>query len=43
MLLEINKRGDESAPDFITIDGGDGGTGAAPMALLDLMLGFMPL
>ncbi len=32
---EINRRGPESAPDFITIDGGEGGTGAAPMALID--------
>lgn len=32
---EINKRGVESAPDFITVDGGDGGTGAAPMSLID--------
>lgn len=35
MFLEIHRRGVESAPDFITIDGGDGGTGASPMALLD--------
>jgi glutamate synthase domain-containing protein 2 len=32
---EINRRGIESAPDFITIDSGDGGTGAAPMPLMD--------
>lgn len=32
---EIDKRGHESAPDFITVDGGDGGTGAAPMSLMD--------
>ena len=32
---EIHERGIESAPDFITIDGGDGGTGAAPMPLMD--------
>ena len=32
---EINKRGPESAPDFITVDSGDGGTGAAPMPLMD--------
>jgi glutamate synthase domain-containing protein 2 len=31
----IRKRGVESAPDFITIDSGDGGTGAAPMSLID--------
>ncbi|MGH1331633.1 MAG: FMN-binding glutamate synthase family protein [Paracoccaceae bacterium] len=33
----INERGAESAPDFITIDGGEGGTGAAPMPLMDLV------
>lgn len=32
---EILKRGPESAPDFFTVDSGDGGTGAAPMALMD--------
>lgn len=32
---EINKRGHKSAPDFITLDGSDGGTGAAPMPLMD--------
>jgi glutamate synthase domain-containing protein 2 len=31
----IHERGVESAPDFITIDSGDGGTGAAPMPLMD--------
>lgn len=35
LFEEINKRGIESAPDFFTVDGGDGGTGAAPMALMD--------
>ncbi len=35
MCEEINKRGTEYAPDFITIDSGDGGTGAAPMPLMD--------
>ena len=25
----------DSAPDFITVDGGEGGTGAAPMSLID--------
>ena len=35
LLEEVNKRGKDSAPDFITVDGGDGGTGAAPMALMD--------
>ena len=33
----IEERGPESAPDFITIDGGEGGTGAAPMPLMDLV------
>ncbi|MEM8792181.1 MAG: FMN-binding glutamate synthase family protein [Pseudomonadota bacterium] len=37
MIAEIQIRGEESAPDFITIDGGDGGTGAAPMPLMDLV------
>ena len=32
---EVHKRGVSSAPDFITVDSGDGGTGAAPMALMD--------
>ena len=31
----IHERGIESAPDFMTIDSCDGGTGAAPMALMD--------
>ncbi|MCL6269315.1 FMN-binding glutamate synthase family protein [Sansalvadorimonas sp. 2012CJ34-2] len=35
LCREIHKRGIESAPDFITIDSCDGGTGAAPMALID--------
>ncbi len=33
----VLKRGVEYAPDFITIDGSDGGTGAAPMPLMDLV------
>lgn len=33
----IKKRGSDMAPDFITIDGGEGGTGAAPMPLMDLV------
>ena len=33
----INRRGSDFAPDFITIDGGEGGTGAAPMPLIDLV------
>lgn len=32
---EIKKRGIESAPDFITVDSADGGTGAAPQSLMD--------
>ena len=32
---EIQSRGIDSAPDFITVDSGDGGTGAAPMPLMD--------
>ncbi|GMN03310.1 FMN-binding glutamate synthase family protein [Erythrobacter sp. MTPC3] len=35
LFEEINRRGPESAPDFITVDGGDGGTGAAPLPLID--------
>jgi glutamate synthase domain-containing protein 2 len=34
---EIKKRGIESAPDFITVDSSDGGSGAAPMLLMDGM------
>ena len=33
----VVKKGPKHAPDFITIDGGDGGTGAAPMPLMDLV------
>lgn len=35
LFLAVHERGLESAPDFITIDSGDGGTGAAPMSLMD--------
>lgn len=35
LFAEINRRGPASAPDFITVDGGDGGTGAAPLPLMD--------
>ncbi|MEZ5565501.1 MAG: FMN-binding glutamate synthase family protein [Gammaproteobacteria bacterium] len=35
LFAEVHRRGEESAPDFITLDSGDGGTGAAPMALID--------
>ncbi|MCH1920230.1 FMN-binding glutamate synthase family protein [Shewanella sp. A3A] len=34
-FAEINHRGEASAPDFITIDGAEGGTGAAPQPLMD--------
>ena len=37
LCKEILERGIESAPDFITIDSADGGTGAAPMSLMDTM------
>ena len=33
----IDRRGSDFAPDFITVDGGEGGTGAAPMPLIDLV------
>ena len=33
----IIARGADSAPDFITLDGGEGGTGASPMPLMDLV------
>ncbi len=33
--LAVKERGIESAPDFITLDSADGGTGAAPMPLMD--------
>jgi glutamate synthase domain-containing protein 2 len=35
LCKQIHQRGLESAPDFITIDSGDGGTGAAPLPLMD--------
>ncbi|MDR9437677.1 MAG: FMN-binding glutamate synthase family protein [Thiohalophilus sp.] len=31
----ILRRGEDQAPDFITVDGGEGGTGAAPQLLAD--------
>ncbi len=37
LFTEVWRRGIESAPDFITVDSADGGTGAAPMALIDDM------
>lgn len=33
----VNRRGQHSAPDFLTVDGGEGGSGAAPQALADHM------
>ena len=35
LCKEILSRGIKTAPDFITVDSGDGGTGAAPMPLMD--------
>ena len=37
LFAAIQKRPIEDAPDFITIDSADGGTGAAPMSLMDAM------
>src|SRR5262249_54537802 len=37
LCIEILKRGVDSAPDFISLDGAGGGTGAAPMSLIDYM------
>jgi len=37
MCEEIHRRSIASAPDFITVDSADGGTGAAPMSLIDFM------
>jgi len=37
LFVEIHERGINSAPDFITIDSADGGTGAAPVSLMDYM------
>jgi glutamate synthase domain-containing protein 2 len=35
LFAEIYRRGFESAPDFITLDGSEGGTAAGPMILVD--------
>lgn len=35
LFAEINQQGAKVAPDFITIDSADGGTGAAPQTLMD--------
>lgn len=37
LFQEIHEVGFDYAPDFITVDGADGGTGAAPMPLMDDM------
>ncbi|MFP4616413.1 MAG: FMN-binding glutamate synthase family protein [Thiohalorhabdus sp.] len=37
LAAEIHRRGAESAPDFIALDGAEGGSGAAPMSLMDNM------
>ena len=37
MADAVQRRGLEFAPDFLTIDGGEGGSGAAPQALADHM------
>lgn len=37
LCQKIQQRGIESAPDFITIDSCEGGTGAAPLSLIDNM------
>lgn len=37
LCLAIHRRGFDHAPDFITVDSADGGTGAAPQSLMDFM------
>lgn len=37
LCQRIMQRGPQSAPDFITVDSADGGTGAAPQSLMDYM------
>ncbi|MDD1794510.1 FMN-binding glutamate synthase family protein [Enterovibrio makurazakiensis] len=37
LMEAIHARGIKSAPDFITLDSADGGTGAAPQSLMDYM------
>ncbi|MCF7981529.1 MAG: FMN-binding glutamate synthase family protein [Pseudomonadales bacterium] len=37
LFAAIMRRGVESAPDFITLDSADGGSGAAPQSLIDYM------
>jgi glutamate synthase domain-containing protein 2 len=37
LCLAIHQRGMRAAPDFITLDSADGGTGASPQSLMDYM------
>jgi glutamate synthase domain-containing protein 2 len=37
LCVEILRRGIDEAPDYISLDGAGGGTGAAPMSLIDYM------
>ena len=37
LCLAIHQRGMHAAPDFITLDSADGGTGASPQSLMDYM------
>ena len=37
LFKEVSRRGSDSAPDFVTVDSADGGTGAAPQSLIDFM------
>ena len=37
LFAAIARRGPGGGPDFLTLDGGEGGTGAAPMPLIDLV------
>jgi glutamate synthase domain-containing protein 2 len=37
LFAEVCKRGVDTAPDFITVDSADGGSGAAPLPLIDDM------
>lgn len=37
LCAEINRRGAAAAPDFITVDSADGGSGAAPASLIDFV------
>ena len=37
LAAAIHRRGEAAAPDFVTLDGAEGGSGAAPMSLMDNM------